>query len=69
MPVSHKKGEIMQTLAETYPNRRSWIKKQKPSANEIFQKYPRLLDFNGEMVKSNHRITVFADSGYLNNQH
>lgn len=50
-PTMYKEGEIIQALAATFANRRSWIQKENPSANENFQKYPRLLDFEGEMAR------------------
>lgn len=34
----------------TYFNRRNWILNDKPSISEIFEKYPKLIDYKGEMV-------------------
>jgi len=41
---------IALSLAKTYPNRRAFIMDYGPSMGELFQKYPRLLDFDGLKV-------------------
>ncbi|XP_067204588.1 uncharacterized protein [Linepithema humile] len=37
-------------MKDTFPNRRHWISTANPSITEIFKKYPRLMDYNGEMI-------------------
>ncbi|XP_067205961.1 uncharacterized protein [Linepithema humile] len=37
-------------MKNTFPNRRHWISTANPSITEIFKKYPRLMDYNGEMI-------------------
>lgn len=43
---------------ETRPNRREWILKSSPTISMIFQEYPRLLDYGGDIVKKYFLITL-----------
>ena len=49
-PTNSNKPLITMYLKETFLNRRQWILEQNPTIFEIFEKYARLLDYNGEMV-------------------
>lgn len=51
MPRDDKKKEIQETLQLTLSNRRKWINDANPTIQDIGDKYPRLFDFNGCMVK------------------
>lgn len=42
----------MTLLEETRHYRRQWIEQSSPTISEIFSEYPRLLDYDGEMVRS-----------------
>ena len=39
--------DIQQCLLETLLNWRDWILQMGPTISQIFQEYPRLLDYNG----------------------
>ena len=49
-PSPSNRTAIENCLKETLPNRREWISNQGPTISEIFNEYPRLLDYNGDMV-------------------
>ena len=49
-PVGSNKLIIATSLDETFINRRTWILESQPLTTEIFEKYPRLLDYDGEMA-------------------
>lgn len=49
-PIESNKCEIIQVLMQTLQNRRTWILTENPTISQIFNTYPRLLDYNGEMV-------------------
>ncbi|XP_039310145.1 uncharacterized protein LOC105202987 [Solenopsis invicta] len=49
-PSQENKQGIFSYMKDTFPNRRHWIKTANPNITEIFQKYPRLIDYNGEMI-------------------
>lgn len=51
MPTAGNKNLIRKELADTFANRRNWIMKDCPTAAEIFNQYPQLKNFGGEMVK------------------
>lgn len=44
------KGEIIEKMEKTFNFRNSWIKKKNPGPDEIIEDYPKLLDFNGQLV-------------------
>lgn len=44
------KQTIINALEETRANRQNEIISNKPTITEILEKYPRLADYNGEMV-------------------
>lgn len=48
MPTETEKANVKNYLRETFANRREWIENSSP---EIAEKYPRLFDYSGEMVK------------------
>lgn len=50
-PIESNKHDITQVLMETLPNRRTWITTENLTISQIFDTYPRLLDYKGEMVK------------------
>lgn len=50
VPLAHNKMAITAALRETLPNRRQEVMQKKMFAAEILTKYPRLKDFDGEMV-------------------
>ena len=37
-------------LKDTFSNRRSWIKNTAPPVETIIKEYPRLVDYDGQMV-------------------
>lgn len=45
-----ERTKISALLEETFTHRRHWITSDNPSIDEIHKKYPRLFDYNGEMV-------------------
>lgn len=51
-PTDSNKAAITSCLKETLPNRRNWITEKRPTISEIFEKYPRLSDYKGEMVRN-----------------
>lgn len=53
LPSDHNKESIKNCLEETFLNRRQWIVDSGPTISEIFERYPRLLDYHGEMVNLN----------------
>ncbi|XP_043473716.1 uncharacterized protein LOC122505901 [Leptopilina heterotoma] len=64
MPRVDKKRGITDCLMETYNDRRNWIKTEIPTIHDIMSKYPRLFDFNGEMIELEF-IKLFTEE--LNN--
>lgn len=50
-PSDSNKQDIATQLQETLQNRRDWIIKKSPTISQILYEYPRLLDYNGEMVR------------------
>ena len=57
-PIESNKQVIKTCLEETFLNRRNWIMENEPAISEIFDMYPRLIDFNGEMVINNMYIYI-----------
>ncbi|XP_063220884.1 uncharacterized protein LOC134530173 [Bacillus rossius redtenbacheri] len=51
VPKDIHKREIVNCLKSTFPNRRQWILSKHPSVTEIFNEYPRLADYEGEMIE------------------
>ncbi|XP_031784834.1 uncharacterized protein LOC103316353 [Nasonia vitripennis] len=49
-PSPEHKESITATLKETFFNRRNWILGESPTIAEVLQKYPRLQDYNGDMI-------------------
>ena len=49
-PRRENKTAIMESLAITIGNRRKYIREESPTIAEIVQKYPRLRDYEGDMV-------------------
>ncbi|XP_066581724.1 LOW QUALITY PROTEIN: uncharacterized protein [Prorops nasuta] len=49
-PSSSNKEPIMNRMKETFLNRRSWILKESPTVSEIFNKYERLANYDGDLV-------------------
>lgn len=49
-PNVTNKALIEKIMEDTFLNRRSWIQTESPSINDIISKYPRLIDYNGDMV-------------------
>lgn len=49
-PSDRNRKDIENYLRETRPNRREWIMKSFPTVSQIFTEYPRLQDYNGDMV-------------------
>ncbi|XP_057323486.1 uncharacterized protein LOC130670103 isoform X5 [Microplitis mediator] len=50
MPTEINKKQIISYLKDTRNFRRDWIRSTNPSITEIFEMYPRLIDYNGEMI-------------------
>jgi hypothetical protein len=49
-PRAANKVKLVQTMIETFAWRREQIRKDSQSITAIIKEYPRLLDFEGEMV-------------------
>ncbi|XP_036138784.1 uncharacterized protein LOC118644388 isoform X3 [Monomorium pharaonis] len=56
LPSDSNKELIKKCLKETFSNRRQWIISSGPVISNIFEKYPRLLDYNGEMIEQDFNI-------------
>ncbi|XP_033208048.1 uncharacterized protein LOC117167319 [Belonocnema kinseyi] len=54
-PSDSNKQNIATHLQETLQNRRDWIIKKSPNISQILHEYPRLLDYNGEMINNEFR--------------
>ncbi|CAH2085699.1 unnamed protein product [Euphydryas editha] len=50
-PTDQNKEKIITLLEETRSFRRQWIEQSSPTISEIFTQYPRLLDYDGEMIE------------------
>lgn len=50
-PTSTYKIYIKNMLKDTFINRRQWILEKSPTIEKVFSCYPRLQDYNGEMVR------------------
>lgn len=50
MPSESNKPSIIQLLDETRPNRQRSIKNSEQTIDDVFKLYPKLKDYNGEMV-------------------
>jgi len=53
MPLNTNKSSISECMSITMNNRRKWIMENAVSINEIFDEFPRLSDYFGEMVNNN----------------
>jgi len=53
MPLNTNKSSISECMSITMNNRRKWIMENAVSINEIFDEFPRLSDYSGEMVNNN----------------
>ncbi|XP_077277299.1 uncharacterized protein LOC143905637 isoform X2 [Temnothorax americanus] len=51
LPSESNKECIKNCLNETFSNRRQWIVHSGPTISNIFEKYPRLLNYRGEMIE------------------
>jgi len=51
LPSDCNKEAIKNCLKETFLNRRQWIVNCGPVISNIFETYPRLLDYYGEMIE------------------
>ncbi|KAL0104032.1 hypothetical protein PUN28_017016 [Cardiocondyla obscurior] len=51
LPSHYNKECIKKCLQDTFPNRRQWIINTGLNISNIFKKYLRLLDYNGEMIE------------------
>jgi len=49
-PTRSNQAAIAECLKLTFLNRREFIRDQNPTMSAIFDKYPRLTDYSGEMV-------------------
>lgn len=56
-PSPENRPSIVAALKDTFTNRRTIIL-EKAVAGQILQQYPRLKDFNGEMVSFNEHIYI-----------
>ncbi|KAH0534758.1 hypothetical protein KQX54_008080 [Cotesia glomerata] len=54
--------KIIKLLEDTREFRRQWIEQSGPTISEVFTNYPRLLDFNGEMIEREFD-SLYPDSG------
>lgn len=51
LPTDERSKQLISgLLEETFMNRRMWINEKGPTIAEIVEEYPRLLDFDGDMV-------------------
>lgn len=50
LPSAKNRLSIEELMAATRLYRRNWILSESPSISQIFDQYPRLIDFDGEMV-------------------
>jgi len=53
MPLNTDKSSISECMSITMNNRRKCIMENAVSINEIFDEFPRLNDYSGEMVNNN----------------
>lgn len=59
-PTEETKAEIIENMEKTFFFRNNWIKRQRPSAEEILEDYPRFLDFNGKLVSIIKMLSVLT---------
>lgn len=52
-PSSENKSQHIAYMRDTYMDRRGWILTESPSAHDIFEKYRRLKNYNGDIVRKN----------------
>lgn len=57
IPSKTNKSSISECMNITMKNRRKWILENLPTIDEIFDKFPRLADYFGQMV-SNNALTL-----------
>ncbi|KAH0563836.1 hypothetical protein KQX54_007148 [Cotesia glomerata] len=55
-------NDTLDKLRHTREFRRQWIEQSGPTISEVFTNYPRLLDFNGEMIEREFD-SLYPDSG------
>lgn len=53
-PSAANKPIIEKMMKETFFNRRKWIEDESPVISVIMGEYPKLFDFEGDMVKKNN---------------
>ncbi|XP_070526384.1 uncharacterized protein [Cardiocondyla obscurior] len=61
LPSHYNKECIKKCLQDTFPNRRQWIINTGLNISNIFKKYLRLLDYNGEMVSLKLDFAVLSN--------
>lgn len=59
MPSKANKSLISECMSVTMKNRRKWILEKLPSIDEIFNLFPRLGDYYGQMVSNNALNLVY----------
>lgn len=59
MPYKANKSSISECMRVTMKNRRKWILENFPTIDEIFQQFPRLADYSGEMVSNVLSLILF----------
>ncbi|XP_033218073.1 LARGE xylosyl- and glucuronyltransferase 2-like [Belonocnema kinseyi] len=60
-----EKENIIMLLKQTFKNRREWFLKKSPAITEIHDKYPRLFDYNGEMISRNIKFCIRRDAWHV----
>ena len=53
VPSKTNKSAISECMNITMKNRRKWILENLPTIDEIFDQFPRLADYSGQMVSNN----------------
>lgn len=59
MPSKTNKSSISDCMRVTMKNRRKWILENLPTIDEIFNQFPRLADYSGQMVNNNVLFSFF----------
>ncbi|XP_033218128.1 uncharacterized protein LOC117173597 [Belonocnema kinseyi] len=58
LPHAKERENISTALKETFSNRQKWIENSNPTISDIHNQYPRLFDYNGEMIKQEFKMIM-----------
>lgn len=50
-PTEGNRRDIEQDMLKTADYRKQWILSEKPTAAAIFEEFPKLLDYQGDLVR------------------